>query len=71
MPHLTMNPVEDLNPIDYGYSISPLLYEIRRERRIELISEGFRLDDIKRWNATKLFENPKTILGIRITEPVA
>lgn len=70
MPHLTINPVVDLDPIDYGYAISPLLYEIRRERRIELITEGFRLDDIKRWNATKLFENPKTILGIRITEPV-
>lgn len=70
MPHLTINPVVDLDPIDYGYAISPLLYEIRRERRIELITEGFRLDDIKRWNATRLFENPKTILGIRITEPV-
>lgn len=70
MPHLTMSPVQDLNPVDYGYSLNSLLYEIRRERRIELIEEGFRLDDIKRWNATKLFENPKTILGIRITEPV-
>lgn len=70
MPHLTINPVKDLKPINYGYPISPLLYEIRRERRIELITEGFRLDDIKRWNATKLFENPKIVLGMRITEPV-
>lgn len=70
MPHLTVNPVVDPNAIDYGYAVSPLLYEIRRERRIELIAEGFRMDDIKRWKAGKLFENPKTILGIRVTDKV-
>lgn len=70
MPHLTTNPVADPKAIDYGYSVSPLIYEIRRERRIELIAEGFRLDDLKRWNGMKVFENPKTLMGIRITEPV-
>lgn len=68
MPHLTMNPEVDKAPIDYGYSITPLLYEIRRERRIELVLEGFRYDDIIRWNAVKLFENPKTVLGMRVTD---
>ncbi len=68
MAHLTVNPVADARPINYGYTISNLLYEIRRERRIELIGEGFRLDDLKRWNAMKLLENPKTMLGIRITD---
>ena len=29
--------------------VSSLLWEIRRERRIELALEGFRLDDLKRW----------------------
>ena len=43
MKHLTVSPVADLNPVDYGYSITPLLYEIRRERRIELALEGFPL----------------------------
>ncbi len=28
---------------------SPLLWEIRRERRVELCLEGFRLNDLKRW----------------------
>ena len=70
MAHLTVNPVADPKAIDYGYSVSPLIYEIRRERRIELISEGFRLDDLKRWNAMKVFENPKTMFGIRITDAV-
>lgn len=29
--------------------VAPILWEIRRERRVELIFEGFRLDDLKRW----------------------
>ncbi len=70
MAHLTTTPVADAQPLDYGYTISNLLYEIRRERRIELIAEGFRMDDLKRWNAMKLMENPKTVLGIRVTDKV-
>lgn len=31
--------------------VSPVLNEIRRERRIELVGEGFRWDDIARWAA--------------------
>ena len=67
MPHLTTTPVADAKAIDYGYTLSNLLYEIRRERRIELVAEGFRLDDLKRWNAMKLLSNPKTMFGIKIT----
>lgn len=67
MPHLTVSPTVDTNPVNYGYAISPLLYEIRRERRIELVNEGFRWDDIVRWKAGKLLENPKTFLGLRVT----
>jgi hypothetical protein len=47
--------------------ISILLDEIRRERRVELGSEGFRLDDIKRWHQGTLINNPETILGMKIT----
>ena len=43
--------------------ISALLNEIRRERRIELAAEGFRFDDLMRWKAGNLLENPKTYLG--------
>lgn len=70
MPHLTVSPEADPQAIDYGYAVSPLLYEIRRERRIELADEGFRWDDIIRWKAGKLFENPRTFLGMRITPGV-
>lgn len=67
MEHLTMNPIVD-NSIDYGYPISPLLYEIRRERRVELATEGFRWSDIVRWKAGKLLENPKTFVGMTISD---
>ena len=30
-------------------SVNPILWEIRRERRVELIGEGFAFDDIRRW----------------------
>ncbi|SDD11747.1 RagB/SusD family nutrient uptake outer membrane protein [Niabella drilacis] len=33
--------------------------EIRRERAIELVAEGFRYDDLKRWKAAKLLEKEK------------
>lgn len=70
MAHLTVNPVADAKPLNYGYPISNLLYEIRRERRIEMIVEDQRTDDLKRWNAMTLLENPKTMFGIRITPSV-
>ncbi|MEG0468145.1 MAG: RagB/SusD family nutrient uptake outer membrane protein [Mucinivorans sp.] len=57
---------------DYGYPISPLLREIRRERRVELAIDGFRYDDIMRWKAAKtLLSNPKVILGIPVNDFVA
>lgn len=38
--------------------------EIRRERTIELVHEGFRLDDLKRWKTAEK-EMPMDILGIK------
>ena len=71
MPHLTKEVgFEDPNWPDYGYEVEPLLQEIRRERRIELAAEGFRYDDIIRWKGVKLYENPKTVLGMRVTPKV-
>lgn len=76
MARLTINPPTDPNAITitgkprYGYTVSPLIYEIRRERRIELAMEGFRWDDIVRWNAGKLVENPKTVYGMVASQQV-
>lgn len=69
MPHLTEEVgYTDPNWPDYGYSLTPLLYEIRRERAVELLGEGFRWDDIVRWKAGKLLENPKSMLGMKVTD---
>lgn len=60
-PHVTINATdlakEEQTSHDFGlYSAgrritSPVLYNIRRERRCELISEGMRWDDLIRWRA--------------------
>jgi hypothetical protein len=52
MPHLEMGNI----PVDPRYvadGISPILAEIRRERRVELFNEGFRYDDLRRWKQGK------------------
>jgi len=47
-------------------SLSPLLNEIRRERRVELAFEGFRTDDLFRWAANDLLQTPR--LGSKIEQ---
>lgn len=52
MPHLILNSIApDPNWPNYGYSLSGVLHEIRRERVVELFAEGFRFDDLTRWRA--------------------
>lgn len=42
---------------DAGNKINPLLWEIRRERIVELLGEGFGFSDIRRWKSAKHFIN--------------
>jgi hypothetical protein len=66
MPHMIIaSLVKDPNSIFPALPV--LLDEIRRERRVELGSDGFRLDDLKRWHAGTLINNPATILGMKLT----
>ena len=46
-------PAKDANFTDFGYTLTPVLQEIRRERRSELALQGFRLDALMRWIADK------------------
>lgn len=65
MPHMIIaNLVKDTHS-DFP-DLPVLLDEIRRERRVELASEGFRFDDLHRWHAGTLINNPETILGIKL-----
>ncbi len=65
MPHLDLANV----PVDPRYmddGVSPIIVEIRRERRVELFMEGFRYNDLRRWKQGKKLEQPD--LGIRFDE---
>ena len=50
MPNLTLAAITADPKWDFP-TLSPAINEIRRERRVELASEGFRFDDIMRWAA--------------------
>lgn len=49
-------------------TVDPVLWEIRRERAVELIGEGFRFDDLRRWH--KMDYAVKEKLGRWITKGV-
>lgn len=49
-----------------GSLVSPLIYNVRRERRNELIAEGFRYNDLRRWCALdQLATNPVNVYGMK------
>lgn len=43
------SPSNGADLLDRDQDVNPLLWEIRRERRVELMGEGTRLDDLRRW----------------------
>lgn len=56
----------DWGAYSHGQLVDPVLYNIRRERRDELIGEGMRLADLKRWRALdQMASEPYIIRGIR------
>ncbi len=55
------------NALVQAHSGMNMQTEIRRERSVELIHEGFRIDDLKRWKTAEV-EMPKNITGIRRAE---
>jgi hypothetical protein len=60
LPDFSVNPQStDPNLVNYGYNVSDALYEIRRERRVELALEGLRDEDLMRWAAHALIKNQR------------
>jgi hypothetical protein len=49
-----------INDPDRDPSVSPIIWEIRRERCVELIFEGFRRGDLKRWNKYEYLKTKET-----------
>ncbi len=62
----------DLGMYSAGSRItSKVLYNIRRERRCELMSEGFRLDDLFRWRSLDQLKGGKFFLhGVKVFGPM-
>lgn len=69
MPHMVIASLVKDPQSDFP-ALPVLLDEIRRERRIELAAEGFRLDDLLRWKAGKQIEKPETILGMKLVPAI-
>lgn len=56
----------DWGAYSHGALVSPTLYNVRRERRNELIAEGLRYNDLRRWCAMdQLADNPYQIEGMK------
>ena len=54
-----------------GVQISPTLFNIRRERRDELMAEGLRFMDLKRWRSLdQLMTTPAHIEGFKLWGPM-
>ncbi len=52
-----------------GKVVDPTLFNIRRERRCELMAEGFRADDVRRWRAMdQMIDTPYHVLGMNVWE---
>lgn len=64
----TFDPARDKGNLVAGdYEVDPLIWEIRRERRMELFFEHSRLLDLKRWKKLHYMDNatyPDTKLGL-------
>lgn len=50
------------------YAVSPLLREIRRERRVELAMENHRYEDLMRWKGGRLFTVPLRGMNFKAVE---
>lgn len=66
MAHLNISNIVNDPNWDFP-ELSPVMNEIRRERRNELACEGFRLNDILRWRAHHLISGQKP-LGIKFDQ---
>lgn len=67
MPHLTLNGITTDPNWDFP-TLTPIINEIRRERRVELATEGYRWDDIARWAAADKLIVGKRPKGVRASQ---
>lgn len=67
MPAVDFNREYNTDPAYPFRDLDPVLQAVRRERRVELAAEGFRLDDIMRWAAAEVLIKGKRPVGALYT----
>lgn len=65
LPNMVVANITALFDTNRDPDVDPVLWEIRRERRVELLGDGFRFNDIKRWMKGAYFN--KQQLGVWVT----
>lgn len=70
MPNLNLSSITTDPKWDFP-SLSPVINEIRRERRVELATEGFRWPDIARWAAADELIVGKRPKGFSVAQVIA
>lgn len=60
MPHLKLDNIA-IDPNWDFPTLTPIINEIRRERRVELAIEGLRLMDLLRWRAHDIFKDKRSL----------
>lgn len=64
IPNMVVSSINASFDANRDLTVDPVLWEIRRERRVELMGEGFRFNDIKRWKKGDYLN--KQALGVRV-----
>lgn len=69
--NMSIEAIDDLGAYSASRVIDPTLFNIRRERRVELMAEGFRYDDLRRWRSLdQLVSNKHIVEGMKIWGPM-
>lgn len=64
IPDMTVSDLTATFDLDRDPEVDPVLWEIRRERRVELMGDGFRFNDLKRWKKGNYVD--RQALGVRV-----
>lgn len=64
---LTVNGITINDPVRDA-DVDPVLWEIRRERRMELIMEGFRGEDLRRWAKYEYLNSEEIVNGVEMPD---
>lgn len=68
MPDMVIADIDGAFDLNRDTDIQPVLWEIRRERRVELMGEGFRFNDLRRWKKGNYLNKQQTGLWVDNTK---